>query len=188
MGCFMATQVEICNMALGLIGAENITAISDATRVAKVCNTFYASTLKYLLRSHNWNFAMKRAVLTSSGTPAFEFSHQVNKPSDYLRVVEFYNYKGTFKEEGSKILLNQQSVQIKYIRSDVVESEFDESFVMAFASKLAEVMCWQITQNATKEESVKARHKEDIAMARRMNAISNTPDPFQEDTWIATRL
>ncbi len=184
----MATQVEICNMALGLIGAENITSISENTRTAKVCNTFYSSTLKNVLRSHNWNFAVKRAVLTSSGTPAFEFTYQITKPTDYLRVVEFYNYKGPFKEEGNKILLNQNSVQIKYIRNDVVETEFDESFTTALSSKLAEVMCWQITQNATKEESLKARHKEDIAMARRMNAISNTPDPFQEDTWLATRL
>lgn len=184
----MTTQVSICNMALGLIGSENISSIDDNTRIAKVCKTFYSATLKNFLRSHNWNFAMKRAVLSSSGTPAFEFSHQIDKPADYLRVVEFYNYKGAFKEEGSKILLNQQSVQMKYIRNDVTESEFDESFTVAFSSKLAEVMCYQVLQNATKEESLKIRHKEDIAVARRNNAISNTPDAFQEDTWITTRL
>lgn len=184
----MATQVGICNMALGLIGAEPITAITDNTRIAKACATFYEATKLNLLRSHNWNFAMKRATLNSSSTPAFEFKYAIAKPSDYLRIVSFYNYTGEFKEEGGNILLNQASVQTKYVRDDVAETDFDPSFEVCLASKLAHVICYQITQSATLVQVIAELHKNDLAQARRNNAISNTPDSFQEPVWLAERL
>lgn len=184
----MATAVEICNMALGLLGAENITSLTEDTRIAKVCNTFYTTTKLNLLRCHNWNFAMKRASLTSSGTPAFEYKYQITKPNDYLRIVEFYDYAYSFKEEGGYILVNQSTVKAKYIRNDVSEADFDESFVPALASKLASTIAYQITQSATAVQLAQAQHKEDISQARRNNAISNTPDSFQEPVWLTTRL
>ena len=188
----MTTQVEICNMALGLLGAENITSINDNTRIAKVCKTFYSTTLLHILRSHNWNFAIKRASLTSTTppviVPVYEYSHSIAKPSDCLRIVEFYDYTQSFKEENGRILLNQQTVKCKYVRNDVAEADFDPSFIVCLASKLADVMCYQITQSATLVQSVQVRHKMDLAEARRNNAISNTPDAFQQSTWLATRL
>lgn len=184
----MATQKEICNIALGLLGAEPIDSISDNTRVAKCCLTFYESTKLNLLRSHNWNFAMKRATVNSSATPAFEYKYAVTKPTDYLRIVSFYNYSGSFKEEGGSILLNQSSAQINYIRSDVTEADFDPSFAVCLASKLAHVMCYQITQSGTLVPSMEKIHKDDLAQARRNNAISNTPDAFQEPVWLTERL
>ena len=184
----MATQVEIWNMALGLIGAEPVATISDNTRNAKACATFYETTKLNLLRSHNWNFALKRSTLNSSSTPAFEFLYAVAKPTDYLRIVSFYNYRGEFKEEGGNILLNQSSVQLKYVRDDVSEADFDPSFVVCLASKLAHVICYQITQSATLVQSVEKIHKDDLSAARRNNAISNTPDNFQEQVWLAERL
>jgi hypothetical protein len=185
----MATQVEICNMALGLLGAENIVTISDNTRVAKVCSTFFNNTVLNLLRSHNWNFAMKRATLTAEVLPpAFEYKYSFAKPTDYLRVVSFYNYEYSFKEEGNYILLNQGTVQMKYIRNDIVVADYDDSFVACLASKLAHLMCYQITQSITLVPVIEKMHKEDLAQARRNNAISNTPDAFQKPTWLASRL
>jgi hypothetical protein len=184
----MATDVDICNMALGLLGVENIASLSDTSKAAKVCTTFYEKTKFHLLRSHNWNFAMERAYLTSSGTPLFEFKYKITKPNHYLRIVSFYDYTGEFKEEGNYILLNQSSVKAKYIVDDIDEEDFDASFVIALASKLAETMCFQMTQNSAREQLLSVRHKNDIAEAKRNNAISNTPDAFQQDTWLAARL
>lgn len=184
----MATKLEIENMALGLLGVEKLAALNDGSKGSNVMETFYDSTKLNLLRSHNWNFAMKRASLSSSGTPAFEFKYQITKPTDCLRVAQFYDYTYSFKEEGNLILLNQQTVKFKYVRNDVTEAEMDPSFVACFASKLAEISCFQMTQNATKEQLLMARHEKDLAQARRNNAISNTPDDFQDPTWLATRL
>jgi hypothetical protein len=184
----MATQVEICNMALGLLGAENITSINDNTKEAKTCLTYYANTKLHLLRSHNWNFAMKRASVTGVTGVLFEYKYKIQLPADCLRIVSFYDYTDTFKEEGGYVLLNQQTVKIKYVRNDVTESSFDSSFAMCFASKLADMMSYQIAQSSTLTQLVQARHREDLAQARRNNAISNSPDSFQEPVFITTRL
>ncbi len=184
----MATQVEICNYALGLIGAEPITAISENTREAKSCSNFYSLVMMNLLRSHNWNFAVKRATLTGTTNSTFEFKYKIQKPTDYVRIVSFYDYTGEFKEEGDYILLNQQTVKLKYVHDDIDEGDFDASFSVCLASKLADAICYQITQSATLLQMVKQTHKEDLAQARRNNAISNSADSFQEPTWITTRL
>ncbi len=184
----MATKLEIFNLALGLLGVDKLLALNDGSKADSVCSVFYDTVKINLLRSHNWNFAMKRALLSSSGTPAFEFKYQITKPNDCLRIAQFYDYQYEFKEEGQYILLNQASVKFKYVRNDVTESEFDPSFVVCLASKLAETICYQMTQSNPREQMLMTRHKEDIAIARRNNAISNSPDFFQDPTWLAVRL
>ena len=184
----MATKLEIQNIALGLLGVERMLVLNDGSKASNVMNTFYDATKLELLRSHNWNFATKRTSLSSSGTPAFEFKYQITKPTDCLRVSQFYDYKDAFKEEGNVILLNQQTVKFKYIRNDVVEADFDPSFVVCFSSKLAENACFQMIQNASKEQLLIERHNKDLAQARRNNAISNTPDDFQDPVWITSRF
>ena len=184
----MATQVEICNYALGLIGAEPISSIGENTREAKSCVNFYDLVKLNLLRSHNWNFAIKRATVTGITNSTFEFKYKIQKPTDYLRIVSFYDYTGEFKEEEGYILLNQQTVKLKYVNKNVTEANFDSSFSVCLGSKLAETICYQITQSATLLQMIKQTHKEDLAQARRNNAISNSADSFQEPTWLTTRL
>lgn len=61
----MATSAEeICNSALQKLGAEDITSLSDTTRRAVLCNRQYNKIRLKLLRSHPWNFAIKRAILS----------------------------------------------------------------------------------------------------------------------------
>lgn len=184
----MATKESIWNMALGLLGAEPVTSVDENTRVANACRTFYEPMKLHLLRSHNWNFAITRSTLTSDGVPAFEYKYSYTLPNDYLRIVSFYNYKGAFKEEGGKLLLDQASVQVKYVKKDVEEANFDSSFEVCLASRLAMAIAFQITQSSTSVQMAAQTHKEDLAVARRNNAISNTPDSFQEDVWLTTRL
>ena len=49
-------------------------------------------------------------------------------------------------------------------------------------------MSYQITQSSTLTQALQLRHKEDLAQARRNNAISNSPDAFQQPTWLTERL
>jgi len=60
----MATSsLEICNIALLKIGADSITALSDANKRARLCTLLYDFMRKKLLRAHPWNFAIKRSFL-----------------------------------------------------------------------------------------------------------------------------
>lgn len=57
------TQLELCNVALGHLGEARIAALSDATAAARACSLHYAPVRDEVLRSHRWNFAMKRVLL-----------------------------------------------------------------------------------------------------------------------------
>ena len=65
----MATAVSICNMALSLVGSANVITTLDGvgSEENRQCFLHYEPTRDALLRSHPWNFAIKRTVLV---TPA----------------------------------------------------------------------------------------------------------------------
>ncbi|SKA88902.1 hypothetical protein SAMN02745166_01505 [Prosthecobacter debontii] len=54
------TQLELCNVALAHLGQARIAAIGDANASARACDLHYEPVLKEVLRSHRWNFAVKR--------------------------------------------------------------------------------------------------------------------------------
>lgn len=58
------TSVEICNLALGHLGEAPIAAINDDNTRARACNKHYDTALEATLRSHRWNFAQSRRVVT----------------------------------------------------------------------------------------------------------------------------
>lgn len=65
LGVVMASsEVAICNSALIKIGAAEITSLSDVNKRAQLCNEQYSKLRDELLRSHPWNFAIARKVLS----------------------------------------------------------------------------------------------------------------------------
>lgn len=62
------TSVELCNVALAHLGEARIAALAEDTATARACNLHYLPTLHEVLRSHRWNFAIKRAALTTTYT------------------------------------------------------------------------------------------------------------------------
>jgi len=51
----MATEVSICSNALRRLGDDPITALTDDTERARLCNAFYVPSRDLVLRSHPWN-------------------------------------------------------------------------------------------------------------------------------------
>ena len=60
----MATQVDICNLALRRLGAQEITAIDDGSKNADHCNAFWTYVIDEVLDDYSWNFAEKTRSLS----------------------------------------------------------------------------------------------------------------------------
>lgn len=59
------SDLNVSNLALGLLGAKKITALNDTTtKEAIACNAHVDDCKQALLRMHPWNFAIKRKKLT----------------------------------------------------------------------------------------------------------------------------
>ena len=73
----MATQVNICNLALRRLGAQEITAINDGTKMADHCNEFWDYILYEVLEDFPWNFAKKSRSLGYTSGYAFHADSDV---------------------------------------------------------------------------------------------------------------
>jgi hypothetical protein len=58
------TELALCNLALGHLGEAPIAALDSSTAASRACVQCYGTTRDEVLRSHRWNFAAKRAILT----------------------------------------------------------------------------------------------------------------------------
>lgn len=182
------TDVSICNLALTHLGAEEISSLDESSREAVVCKTAYESTKLSVLRDHFWGFALSRAVLSPNGsTPSFGFRNTFNLPST-AELWRFVDDANVIKQEGRTLLSDATTIKLEYVKSDVLESQFDSKFVNAFSLKLAEIMCYRITQNVSLIGVLNARYADAIKDAKRANAISSTPDSLIIDTFTSVRL
>ena len=175
------SKVEICNIALQLIGDESIISLSDGTTQAEQCNFRYDSARRSVLEMHPWNFALSRGSLSlSATTPVFDFSHQFTLPNDCLRVIAtdkeldtvynsdpyFNGYKtigfqssfaagrDRYKIEGRNLLYDDDTCFILYLRNEENTTLFSPLFVEALALFLASRIAYKITGSRSMEREL----------------------------------
>lgn len=151
----MASEVDICNIALGWLGANLITSLNDNTKQANLCQVNYPNLRDALMASYDWTFAMERFTPTPKPDHIrgdFEFE----VPSNILRVVdvyrdEFYVYEFArddwYMEGERRLYAPRQLVYAKGVKNLVITAEFTPTFVQALAARLAADLCIPITEN-----------------------------------------
>ena len=60
----MTAAVDIANSALNTLGATNITALTEDTKTARICNQRYSFVRDAVFRAHPWNCLVTRVALT----------------------------------------------------------------------------------------------------------------------------
>lgn len=189
----MATKAEIANRALQLLGAKRITALSENSRNARAANAAYEPVKLAELRKHTWCFATTREQLAAdTEEPLFTKGNAFPLPSDFVRLLppdpEDNMNDLDWVIEGRRIITNDSApLEIRYIYDVTDPNEMDALFREAFAAKLAEAMCEEITQSNTKLASANAAYKDAISEAKKANAIEKPSEEPPADTWITCR-
>jgi len=151
-------ETSVCNMALARMGSKRINDYDDATDTkpeAIYCRMFFDQTRRALLKDHYWPFAKARVALSadtewdSDTDNDFGYTYAYHLPSDFLRLVLFYNGSDypdghthyTYEIEGKRLLTSESAVYLKYVK-DVTDvgswdTLFIEVMVLLLASKLA---------------------------------------------------
>lgn len=144
----MATEVDICNMALSFLGDRaTLTSINppEGSAQAEHCARFYPMAVKEILSQARWTFASKRAKLAafSDDVPGANFAHAL--PGDCLKVQTVYGGNGqvlhewTVERVGSAtgLLTKVAADYIRYTSSDTPAALFPATFTLALAHLLA---------------------------------------------------
>lgn len=201
----MASQTQVCNLALSFLGAGTITAITDNTTAARVLSAEYDLTRDAELREHTWCFSIKRASLAAlTDVPVSgPYSTYYQLPSDCLKVLmagdswpgaNLTDYRTSpvnsdYLLEGGRILTNLPApLSLRYIAQISDTGLFDSNFVIALAAKLAWKCCERITQSAEKRQLAIAEYNSAVSAGLRANAIEKVTEFPADDSWILARV
>ena len=159
-----ASETDICNMALGWIGADTVTSLDDDSTGANLCKLNYPRSRDTVLESREWTFAVKRFVLApDSEPPEFNWGQRFKIPSEVLRVLTVDRNSVTssneltsnfveheqmnWVREGDYILADISVVHMRAIVRIESTAKFSESFVHAVAARLAADLAIPITRS-----------------------------------------
>jgi hypothetical protein len=189
-GGLMASSVDISNLALTILGADRITALSDSSENARRLTAIYDMCLEDVLRAHPWNFAIVRVGLSLLvSTPVFGYSYEFQLPSDCLRVIEVNDGSNVvsgslYKIEGRKLLSDYDDVNIKYISNITDPNQYTSQFIMVLASRLAMELAYAITNNKSTAELIVSLYASRLQTAKETDAQeSSSVNTEDQDYW-----
>ena len=192
----MASAVDIANSALNLLGASTISALTDDSKNARLCNQRYEPVRNRVFRSHAWNCLHKRVQLAQNSTaPVIEYSNAYALPSDCLRVLKIHN--GTtdsiasaldYKLEGRNIVTDEGTVYLIYIALETDPNNYDTYLQESISHQLAADLAYAITNNATLANQYMTRADERLREARFVDATENSLGTIESSEFTDARL
>ena len=192
----MASVVDICNSALNLLGASTISALSDDSKNARLCNQRYEPVRNRVFRGHAWNCLTKRVQLAQDSTaPVVEYSFQYTLPSDCLRVLKVHTGVTDSIEsdidyavEGRKIKSNEGTLYLIYIAIDADPNNYDTYLQESISHQLAADIAYAVTNNATLAKNYMERADERLREARFVDATENSLGTVESNEFTNARL
>ena len=151
----MATDIDICNLALSHFGARPINSFNDGSDAGRLCGVFYEQTLDEVLRAHPWNFAIKRTTLSRlADAPVYKYAYAFQLPQDYIRVLSInklnvYDESHHYEiEKGRELLTDYPEVLLRYVYRMTDTTKFDDIFIEALSLKLASKLSTSLSEEA----------------------------------------
>ncbi len=153
----MVSRTHVCNLALIEIGEEPITDINDITTNASRCRLILDDVVDEVSSSRYWSRIKKRVELAVlAQPPEYEFNFQFQLPSDNLQVISINNIDVggvRYQIEGTKLLINDSSVFIKYISTQRNPDQWGQFLQRAIVLRLAAGLAYIITGSTQLQET-----------------------------------
>lgn len=186
----MNSSIDICNIALQLLGSRKITSFNDETVEARLCNAHYHLSRAFLLRRHPWNFAIKRVLLAPLAVkPVFGWKYQFEKPGDYILLLEVDDLTvAQYAFEGNKILADTNVLNVRYVSDIDDPSLFDSGFVSTLAHHLAIELFDSLDGTIFKKNELLSRFNDLLDEAQMADGKENPITPIYESSWLLARI
>jgi len=147
---------QLANFALARIGAGRVTDFdNESTPVARALRDLYEPTLEKCLRSHPWNFAIRRETVAANATaPDHGWAYAYDLPPTCVRFLDIWNEEDQYNPlrefaiEGRQILCDVEGpLSVRYVSRDIPVADFDPEFADAFSLLLASRLAGPIAEN-----------------------------------------
>lgn len=205
----MASEVDIANRALSMLGEQRITSLSDNNKPARAMNARYVLLRDAELTSYPWRFAVKRTQLAAStDVPEWGYSTIYDRPVDDLKPIKvggaavngeaigvMYESTGFSRDETAYEIIEGRihtnlsaPLDYEYIARITDAGAFDPLFVEALASRLAADAAEELTQSNSKKEAALFTYKKTLSDARRVNSLLRPPRRRADGRWMQSRI
>lgn len=194
----MASQIDIINRGLDHLGTNRIASLSENNTAARTMSGLYDSVRDARLRSHPWNFAMRRKELAAKVVkPAFGYSEYFAQPADCLRVYEVFDanlipideWDIEGDDEETVIACNCGGpIYIRYIARIVNTERYDVMFNELLSADLALAGENKIADMAdTEAQRIASIYAKWEMKTKGVDGQEGTPDELPTESWIDTR-
>ena len=196
----MASEIEICNLALSHLGSYTINSLLDASQEARKCKLYYPYARDFVLRNFPWNFAEKRINLAEvSGVTPIGYDYAYQYPSDCLKARKIYNevsggnpidfiINATDDLIDKLIYTNEQAAILIYTAKITDPNLFDSVFINALSYRLASDIAIALTKKANLQQMMLQLYTQYMSMAQTANASESKDTTQYENPFIAARF
>ncbi len=201
----MASEVDICNLALAHLG-DNATVASidppEGSAQAEHCARFYPVARDSLLEMHAWKFATRRVLLAQLTTDTWNWSFAYAEPTGVLKLLavlpasaasdaDTQEYEAETDGNGTPIILtDQEGASLRYIAHVTDTTVFSPLFVDALAWLLASYLAGPVLKGDAGAAMAKACLQSfmlALSNAKTSDANQRKVRPEHKPDWIAGR-
>ncbi len=201
----MASEIDICNLALSHLGDTATVASIDppeGSAQAEYCARFYPMARDALLEIYHWRFATRRATLPLLTADSWDWAFAYGKPADALKLLSVLPAGASSDDEGAEfdvesdatgatvILTDEAGASIKYIALVTDTTIFPPLFVMALSWQLASMLAGPILKGdagAAEAKRCAGLAQAYISQAAQSDANQRKVRPVHTPAWMAGR-
>ncbi len=202
----MATDLDICNLALAHLGDDATVASIDPPEgsiQAAHCARFYPVARDSLLEMHNWGFTTTRIALSLlAATPLSGWVYAYAQPSDAINLLGVFipgstddfnpqDFETETLADGTNVIYsNTQSAVLRYTRHVTDPSQFSPLFTDALGWLLASMLAGPLLKGTTGAQATVQSYKMFLAQfgkAAASDAGQRRVRPQDNPSWLKGR-
>lgn len=197
----MATQLDICNLALFAIGQRPITSYNEESTSGRAIRTVYETCLKGTLRAIDWNFARRIEelnLIANEAAPGWFYLYA--QPNDCLIIRKVfheeiledsiaieYEVLNSPESHVPAVATNISPARAKYTYYCVDTNVYDSNFIEAFSHKLAAMIAFSLTGDAKIAAGMNQMYNLFIDQAKLVNGNENRTQVKRTSSYISAR-
>lgn len=183
------TKTVIINKACIQVGARTVSSIDDGSDTATILSAIYETCLKSVLNECKWNFATKRAALSTNSTVTLDFydvgeGALYDRPTDVVRIFNIDPPYAKWREEGDYIIADSSELSLRYVYFIEDTTKFPIYFTEALIDKLSADIAYAVVNSASLAEGFLKKY-EKISLPKAISSNSQTGEQqnLVDDAW-----
>jgi hypothetical protein len=191
----MVSETSIVNQALGFLGANPITSLSESSTAAQLMRDNYPFIRDAVLTEVAWTFATDRVSSTTADRDAWDQKYSHALPLDWMQVLRVYRNVSNERKirsdgwvrEGNFVLTKEATVYMWGIKRITDTALFSPAFVQCLSTRIAADLCMAITESVSQQGTLWQLYGAKIKEASNSDGVQGANEIIESNSLIDAR-